>query len=241
MPRFRYAEPVPLLDRFWAKVEQGDDHWLWTGARNGTGHGVIAAATDTPGGPRRVLQARRIAYEAHYGPLPDGYRVGFADGCDEPLCVRWEHLEGVSRAEASRSRRERAATGAGTTKRGTHCGRGHALTPENVEVIDGRRWCRTCRAARLARAKPPPPPKPPRTKLTAAHVATIREQYAAGQVQGALAQRFGVSKAVIGRIVRRETWRLLPGDDAPAPDALGSLTVPRRSDAGDRGTPPPGG
>lgn len=30
----------------------------------------------------------------------------------------------------------------------SHCRRGHALTPENVLVCHGRRWCKTCRNTR---------------------------------------------------------------------------------------------
>ena len=51
--------------------------------------------------------------------------------------------------------------------------------------------------------------RPPvgRSKLTKEGVIFIREQYAQGVKQRTLAAQFGVSRTLIGQVVRREIWK----------------------------------
>lgn len=74
-------------DRFWTKVEKTDECWLWTGATNDSGYGVVRVGS---GPSRRMARAHRASYEMAYGPIPDGRMV--CHRCDNPPCVRPDHL-----------------------------------------------------------------------------------------------------------------------------------------------------
>lgn len=70
-------------DRFWQKVDRASDGcWIWTGACNAAGYGVLHG---------RERLAHRFSFELHHG-------AGSADGvlvlhrCDNPPCVRPDHL-----------------------------------------------------------------------------------------------------------------------------------------------------
>lgn len=71
----------PLADRFWSKVDPTGHCWLWMGALNEHGYGVIH-------GPERL--APRTAWELTFGSIPDGLDV--LHRCDNPPCVRPSHL-----------------------------------------------------------------------------------------------------------------------------------------------------
>jgi hypothetical protein len=76
-----------LAERFWSKVDRRgpDDCWEWLGSRD-KGYGKIGS-----GGRRgRPLQASRVSWEIHFGPIPDGLWV--LHRCDNPPCVNPEHL-----------------------------------------------------------------------------------------------------------------------------------------------------
>lgn len=72
--------------RFWARVEKTDGCWNWTAGQTGNPnmkYGFVVWGT-------RRMAAHRASWELAYGPIPDGQCV--LHECDNPLCVRPEHL-----------------------------------------------------------------------------------------------------------------------------------------------------
>lgn len=78
-----------LSVRFWSKVDKSGECWVWTGARLPTGYGTVGIVSDLWGGCRPI-GAHRIAYLLAHGEIPDGQFV--LHGCDNPPCVRPDHL-----------------------------------------------------------------------------------------------------------------------------------------------------
>jgi hypothetical protein len=70
-------------ERFWAKVDKQDTCWVWTASCNPKGYGQFLVNKV----PRR---AHRLSWEMHNGPIPAGMQV--LHRCDNPSCVRPEHL-----------------------------------------------------------------------------------------------------------------------------------------------------
>lgn len=69
----------PLEQRFWSKVDQSGDCWIWNGAVTKTGYGAF-----------ENTRAHRIAYQLTHGSIPDGLLV--LHHCDNRRCVKPAHL-----------------------------------------------------------------------------------------------------------------------------------------------------
>ena len=78
-----------LKARFWAKVRKGEGCWEWTAATYPGGHGAFWGGGSRSEG--RLVRAHRFSYEVHIGPIPEGAHV--LHRCDNPRCVRPDHLE----------------------------------------------------------------------------------------------------------------------------------------------------
>lgn len=72
------------MDRFWSKVDKTPGCWVWTRATR-DGYGVFQLEA------KKLVSAHRLSYEMTYGPIPVGALVRHK--CDNPPCVRPEHLE----------------------------------------------------------------------------------------------------------------------------------------------------
>jgi hypothetical protein len=132
--------PVPLADRFWARVEKTDGCWEWQGKLN-QGYGVVWDSG-------RVRQAHRFAWELLRGAIPDGLTLDHL--CRNRRCVNPGHLEPVTAVENTMRGQAPHAINA----RKTHCVRGHAFDDENTYVrSDGARICRACVRARNAQVR----------------------------------------------------------------------------------------
>lgn len=64
--------------------------WWWLGAINADGYGTLKVDGET-------VYAHRFAFEATYGPIPPDQEISHA--CDNPSCVRPDHLHLGSHAD----------------------------------------------------------------------------------------------------------------------------------------------
>jgi hypothetical protein len=176
--------------RFWAKVDKTGDCWLWTARLSRDGYGQFR--TGGVGTPN--ARAHRVAWALAYGAIPEGLLV--LHRCDNPRCVRPEHLFLGTSADnvADRNAKGRQATGA---RLNIPCDRGR-----------GHRNPRYTHPETTARGE-----RNGHARFTAEQVLEIRRLWAAGgMLQRDIAAQFGTDQAVVSLIVRRKTWAHLPNE-----------------------------
>lgn len=129
------------------KVQKGDGCWVWTAGKNSDGYGEFYPT------PRALVLAHRFSFALVNGPIASGVMV--LHHCDNPPCVRPDHLFGGTHSDNMRDAYakgritlpsvELSASGRFTEK--SHCSRGHAMVGENL-YWEGRtkrrRRCREC-------------------------------------------------------------------------------------------------
>ena len=96
-----------IQERFWAKVLKTETCWIWVGSRSAKGYGQISRTRKE--GP---IQAHRVALEWKLGrPIREG--MFSLHHCDNPPCVRDEHLYEGTAAQNSEDMvtRERSTKG----------------------------------------------------------------------------------------------------------------------------------
>lgn len=192
------------IERFWAKVDklgpivrpELGPCWVWTAGLTGDGYGAFGW------GPKcRTGRAHRFAWEIANGSIPKGLCV--LHRCDNPKCVRADHLFVGTSADNTRDRHAKGRTARGdmsgarlhpeTRPRGdAHWSRRH---PEMVPHIK-RRPETVLRGEAHGRAK-----------LTERDVLAIRARRARGETLVSIAADYGVSHVRISMIALRKTWR----------------------------------
>lgn len=134
-------EAVP--NRFWSHVQKTQGCWEWTGVADIGKRGRLGV------GPKSIL-APRIAWWLFHGVWPpDGLSV--CHHCDNPSCVRKEHLFLGTQSDNMRDAIIKVRTGKrmlwpnSTGK--SQCLRGHPLIGDNLlnTTQEFRRYCKMCR------------------------------------------------------------------------------------------------
>ena len=74
--------------------------WLWIGATNGRGYGVIARGGDSNGVP--PLYAHRVMYAVAHGFDPIKMQRQVRHSCDNPPCCNPKHLLGGTAKDNNR-------------------------------------------------------------------------------------------------------------------------------------------
>lgn len=131
------AAPTPIMeaaslaedDPFWGHVKKGvgDEDWVWTGATNDKGYGIVSRGDETK-------RAHVVAYESEHGAVPDGKDVGHT--CGNTSCVRPSHLKAVTGLQNAQERATRESTQPADS----------ALAPTAVQILEavagssGREW-----------------------------------------------------------------------------------------------------
>lgn len=191
MPKSILPHLTPeIAAMFFSKVATGteDECWLWKNKPSGTGYGRLNI--------RGVnLLAHRVSYVIATGTDPGDQLVCHnCPGGDNPLCVNPRHLWLGTNDQniADRDAKGRAARGERS---------GHRTVPGC-----GPRGDRN--GSRLHPQTRPRGERHGRSKLTVADVIEIRYVEApSGIAKIIIAERHGVSDAVIGNIIRRKIWR----------------------------------
>ena len=137
----------PMIERFWLRVQKTDTCWIWTGAKTGSGYGVITGEYNSATKKCPAVLAHRYSYLIHNGELPEE----LDHVCFNTDCVNPHHLEAVTHAENMR----RSDMKRGIRSAKTHCPKGHPYSGKNLfyRASRNRRECRTCINARAKRRR----------------------------------------------------------------------------------------
>ena len=127
----------PIFERFWNKVVQQGECWVWTSYCDPNGYGRFQIGTlDHP----RSALAHRVSYRWFVGPIPSWLELDHL--CRNHACVNPAHLEAVT-GQVNRSR------GRNGNRDKRYCPAGHPYSGSNlyIEGTTGRRRCLVCKRA----------------------------------------------------------------------------------------------
>lgn len=213
-----------VRERFLEKVDTGepDECWEWEGARNADGYGSFRVRG-------RVVGAHRVAFRLDRGrPAEDQVN----HHCDNRGCVNPWHLYEGSQLENIRDMAERGRSTAGEEHPHAkltesqvveirHRYADGATQPEladeySVEkptiqhIVEGYSWQGA--GGPITKRGRPEGEKNPASKFTNAEVKELRQHYArGGATQQELRDEYGVSRRVIGLIIRGESYSTAEG------------------------------
>lgn len=168
----RVSKRTPIGERIWRRVARGDGCWEWQGYRDRDGYGDTHMYV---GGERKTVRVHRAVWEIERGPIPDGLCV--LHRCDNPSCVRPDHLFLGTVGDNNRDARDK--------------GRGFLQTDKNPAKLGRFRGSKNGRALL--------------TENQVRRIRTLYEN-GQGSYRS-IGKRFGVGKHVVYAIVRRRAWK----------------------------------
>lgn len=129
-----------LIVRLREHTTEKDGCWLWTGADNGTGYGVVNI-------DGRLFTVHRLSARIHLGLdiWDDKQQANHKIICPNRNCWNPEHLYVGNQLHNVLDSVEEGKHRNQHTNR-THCDRGHEFTEENTIIkSSGNRQCRICK------------------------------------------------------------------------------------------------
>lgn len=99
------------MAKFWERVDKRGDCWLWTGAINNHGYGNVSHQG-------KYWKAHRLAWALTHGDIPPGMQV--LHRCDNPPCVRPDHLWLGTHTDNMRDRAEKGRHSVGNRRGSRH-------------------------------------------------------------------------------------------------------------------------
>lgn len=218
MSRSHLLRGLSAEERFKRQHKKSDACWLWTGACDRDGYGVMRATIHG----QHLKKAHRFSWALHNKqPIPKGMVV--CHTCDNPRCVNPSHLWLGTAAE---NQMDRVKKGRVARMRG-ELNHSAVLTESQVRAIlaDARPYSQIaadydvttmtvsdikCRRSwghldveYIGRAPRVSPHKGIGNKINAEIVQAIRASDEPGTV---LAERYGVSRSLISNILKRRVW-----------------------------------
>lgn len=141
------AHKIPIGHRLFSRLQVRGSCWVWTGAKDQDGYGLIKIAG-------KMERLPRFIFKALNGEIPKGHLI--CHRCDNPPCFRPSHLFAATAAENQKDkvRKNRQAKGdrhgfrlhpeCHPQRKKTACKHGHPFDAQNTTISRGTRCCKAC-------------------------------------------------------------------------------------------------
>src|SRR5258708_1884291 len=139
--RYQYIFNATAWDRFWCKLQQDRDCWIWTKTTTWDGYGQFTCGYK-PDGRQSKGYAHVIAYLWLRGEIRPGLELDLL--CRRRLCCNPGHMDQVP----GRINRLRGETLVAANAAKAHGPAGHPYDEKNTRIArSGKRSCRACNTA----------------------------------------------------------------------------------------------